>query len=218
MENGINSSTKMNKKTIIMIVVALVILIAVAILAFGAGQKKATDTGTLTSQTPPSTITIREDGTKTEKVAPEVVNNASVQVAGADLVTKDNKVVTAAGVVTVNNAAPMSPEAPKQTQPIAKEQLSAAVIKLDVSEQGFVPTSFTVKAGAPVSVAISATGEWSHVFFFDDASLSAVAVGVSPHETRAITFNAPVKAGTYTFRCDVPGHKQRGEVGSMIVK
>jgi len=67
-------------------------------------------------------------------------------------------------------------------------------------------------------VAVSSTDGYTHVFMFDDPSLSAVAVGVGPKETRAITFNAPAKAGTYSFHCDVPGHTARGEVGAMIVK
>jgi uncharacterized cupredoxin-like copper-binding protein len=53
---------------------------------------------------------------------------------------------------------------------------------------------------------------------FNDPSLSAVAVGVSPRETRAITFNAPSTPGEYPFVCDVPGHAGRGEVGKMIVE
>jgi len=37
-------------------------------------------------------------------------------------------------------------------------------------------------------------------------------------ETRAVTFNAPVEKGEYSFRCNVGGHAGRGEVGKMIVK
>ena len=81
---------------------------------------------------------------------------------------------------------------------------------------GFSPNSFTVSAGAPVTISITSGDQYSHVFAFEDASLSAVAVGVGPGETRAITFNAPKTAGAYKFYSNIPG--QSGEAGVMTVK
>lgn len=156
-----------------------------------------------------STIT-----TETGQTIPE---GSRVEVPGANPI-KDDVVVTSAGEVAQNNAEPMAPEAPQQTEAIDKEQLPESVIKVGVSAAGFSPDSFEVKAGAPVSLAVSSTDEFTHVFLFDDPSLSAVALGLGPQETRAITFNAPSQAGEYFFHCDVPGHAARGEVGKMIVK
>ncbi len=153
-----------------------------------------------------------------EVAIPEALKDATVAVVGANPIAKDGTVVTTAGVAVKNDAVPMSPEAPKQTPPVAKEELPASVIKLDISAAGWNPSEFSVKAGAPVTLAITSTDDYTHVFMFNDSALSAVAVGVSPHETRAITFNAPAAAGEYAFHCDVPGHAARGEVGKMIVK
>lgn len=152
--------------------------------------------------------------TETGQVIPE---GSRVEVPGANPI-KDDVVVTSAGEVVQNDAEPMTPEAPQQTEAIDREQLPESVIKVGVSAAGFSPDSFEVKAGAPVSLAVSSTDDFTHVFLFDDPSLSAVALGLGPQETRAITFNAPSQAGEYFFHCDVPGHAGRGEVGKMIVK
>lgn len=158
------------------------------------------------------------EATEGEVAISEVLKEATVAVVGANPIAKDGTVVTTEGVAVKNDAVPMSPEAPQQTPPVAKEELPASAIKLDISAAGWNPSEFSVKAGAPVTLAITSADDYTHIFMFDDSALSAVAVGVSPHETRAITFNAPSKAGEYAFHCDVPGHAARGEVGKMIVK
>lgn len=153
-----------------------------------------------------------------EITIPEILKEAVVVVEGANPISKEGKVITPEGNEVKNDAVPMSPEAPRQTPPVAKEELPASTIKLDVNAAGWSPAEFTVKAGAPTTLAISSVDDFTHVFMFNDPSLSAVAVGVSPRETRAITFNAPSTPGEYPFVCDVPGHAGRGEVGKMIVE
>lgn len=149
---------------------------------------------------------------------PEALKEATITVVGANPISKDGTVVTTEGVAVKNDAVPMSPEAPKQTPPVAVTDLPSSVIKLSVSAAGWSPAEFSVNAGAPVTVAITSDDDFTHVFMFDNPSLAAVAVGVSPRETRAITFNAPSEKGEYTLHCDVPGHSGRGETGKMIVK
>ena len=216
----------------IFVILGLVLVVAIIVVAAVMSNKKqdggntpadtntngeVTDAGVpadATPYVPEGTAT----GTEGEIAIPEVLKEATVAVAGANPVTKDGTVVTTAGVPVKNDAVPMSPEAPKQTPPVTKDQLPASTVKLEISAAGWKPAEFTVKASSPVTVAISSADDYTHVFMFDDLTLSAVAVGVSPRETRAITFNAPSKAGEYTFHCDVPGHAARGEVGKMIVK
>lgn len=153
------------------------------------------------------------------EVAPtqNIPEGSRVEIVGANPV-KDNVVITPTGQAVKNDAIPMSPEAPQQTAPIAEKELPSSAVKLKVASTGWTPGSFEVKAGSVVTLSVTSADTNTHVFMFDDASLSAVAIGVGPAETRAITFNAPAKAGEYTFRCDVPGHASRGEVGKMIVK
>lgn len=135
---------------------------------------------------------------------------------GASTIKGDGQVVTKEGTPVKLNIEPGSPEAPSQSNPIAKTEVPTEAIKIEVFSGGFKPADFSVSPGEAVSVSITSTDTQSHVFKFDSDKLSAVAVGVGPGETRLISFNAPSK-GEYSFFCDVPGHKKMGEVGKMIV-
>jgi len=97
--------------------------------------------------------------------------------------------------------------------------LPEQAVNIDIASGNFKPSSFTVKAGQPVSFAISSSDALTHVIIFSNSSLGAVAMGIGPRETKAITFNAPLTPGEYEFHCEVPGHRASGgETGKMIVK
>jgi plastocyanin len=149
----------------------------------------------------------------------EDLAEAEEVIEGANKVSKDNKVLTREGKVTKNDVEPMSPDAPQQTGPIADvSTLSADVLKITMTAQGIEPAEFNVSAGSPVSLSVTSGDKYTHIFKFNDSSLSAVAVGVRPNETRAITFGAPSTPGEYSIYCDVPGHTARGETAVMIVQ
>ncbi len=162
-----------------------------------------------------STVVPGEEG---ELIIPEVLQTAVVTVPGANPIIPDGTVMTVSGSPVQNDAAPLSADAPQQTPPIAPEQLSASAINLTVSGGIWTPAEFTVKAGAPITLALTVDDDNHHFFLFNDPSLQAVVVGLSPHETRALTFNAPEQVGEYSFSCNVPGHADRGEKGKMLVR
>jgi len=145
------------------------------------------------------------------------LQTATAVVPGANPVSKKNQVLTSSGDVVKTDVTPDSALAPQQTLAISKSVLPSSVIKIEVSQaKGFVPNSFTVKAGAPVTVSITnLDNNRSATLGFTDPSLSGVILGASPLETRAITFNAPTKAGDYKFIDGIPGHDASGD---MIVK
>lgn len=146
-----------------------------------------------------------------------VTQSGVVAASGTSAVASSGVVVARSGQATENSVAPGTPTAPQESVPVASTAVPKAAIKLTVTVSGgFSPNTFTVSAGAPVSVAITSGDQYSHTFVFSDPSLSAVAVGVAPGETRVITFNAPTKAGTYAFSSNIPG--QSGETGTMTVK
>ena len=137
-------------------------------------------------------------------------DTANNQPAAADVIVKSSEPVTPPGPV----------EAPKQSSPVAPSQIPKEAVTVLVSAAGFSPNTFTVSAGADVAVALEASDAFSHVMLFDDPSLSQVVIGASAQGSgaRIIAFKAPSQPGTYTFRCGIPGHADRGEVGKMIVK
>ena len=111
-----------------------------------------------------------------------------------------------------------NPEKPMESLPLEIGEIPEGAIKIEVTAQGFSPSSFEAKKGEKVVLSVTCQDEWTHIFKFKDESLTTVAVGVGPGETRAITFYAPLEIGEYDFFCDVPGHEARGERGEMIVK
>ena len=213
-----------NKTKKLLVLLGVVVVIAlIIIVAAMQGKKQSGTTGTQTNQ-PGVTAGSEEapvatpDATATAPVVNEILKDATIAAPGASAITKDNKVVTLDGKQTVNSVEQTSPLAPSESGPVKKEDLPASVIKLDISAAGFTPKEFTVKPGAAVSMSITASDSFAHSLVFDDASLSAIGIGVYAHETRVISFNAPTKAGNYTFYCNVGNHRSRGEMGTMIVK
>lgn len=220
------------------IILAVVVVIALVIIAVAVIGKKKTNNTTNNTTNNQNTTNEETNNPATENnptgensasdtpvaasdagLVNPALKDATVVVPGANPITKDNKVVTSEGKATVNNVSPMGPNAPQQTSALAPtEKLAASVIKISVTSAGFNPAQFSTNAGAPTTIAVTSGDKSTHILMFDSADLSAVAVGAGPGETRAITFNAPTKAGEYTFRCDIPGHAGRGEVGKMIVK
>lgn len=222
------STTGTNSKKIWILMGLALVIIIITIVAATSSQTKQTVKTNPVVETPAATTTTSTEAQVANKTQVDAaiqavpsLKDASQDVPGSvNLVTKDNKVVNLQGQAVQTNVAMTAPTAPQQTGPIAdKASLSAKVIKIDMSlEKGISPASFTVAKGAAVSLAVSSIDQWTHIFKFEDASLSAVAIGVSTGETRGMTFNAPTKAGEYKYFCDLPGHAARGEVGKMIVK
>jgi len=205
-----------NKKILVLLAV-VVFLVVIIIIA--ANSNKSTAPTVKRSQPvtgEPVAAPTTPEGDIAVNALPE---GTTVVVPGTSPVTPDDVVVTPEGKAVQYDVAPLSSEAPKQTGPIAEQNLSSDVIKLQVSSQGWEPKEFTVKAGDPVTFAVTnLESNFMHIFKFDEPAMMAVVIGVGPSETRAMTFNAPSKAGEYTFRCDVPGHANRGEIGKMIVR
>ena len=59
------------------------------------------------------------------------------------------------------------------------------------------------------------TGAALHNFSIDSLKID---VDVNPGETVDIVIPAGTAPGTYDFYCNVPGHKEAGMVGTLIVK
>ena len=139
-------------------------------------------------------------------------------VPGTSLVSDDGRVLSANGQAALNSAEWGTTSATKQSDPIDVKSLPKGAAVLNVTAGSFSPTSFKVKAGEAVVLSLTSRDSLTHSFHFADQSLRAVALGIGPGETRAITFNAPKQKGQYQFFCDLPGHKDRGENGIMVVE
>ncbi len=135
---------------------------------------------------------------------------------GASPVNSENKVLNDKLTLARNDAIPNSPEAPKSVV-VAKESLPQQTLNLEIGNSKIAPSSFSVNSGDLISLAVTSADKQVHVFAFYDQAVSAIAIGISEGQTKAINFNAP-PPGEYTFACGVPQHKEKGETGKMIVK
>ncbi|MQG21691.1 MAG: hypothetical protein FI725_06890 [SAR202 cluster bacterium] len=75
----------------------------------------------------------------------------------------------------------------------------------------FNPSSLTAKAGT-IEIALTNTGVVDHSFVIEGKDLNIVATaGQTERGSIALT------AGTYSFVCDIVGHKEAGMVGTLTI-
>lgn len=156
-------------------------------------------------------------GVPGEAVSPGTESAGKVLAPNLSPISEEGNVVTPQGEPVKLDVIPGSPQAPQQSSPLAKQDIPQNAKTLTLTSEGFAPSEFAVRAGEAVILSVTSGDDWTHVFKFESPSLSAVAVGLGPRETRSIAFNAPA-VGEYKFFCDVPGHAGRGEAGKMVVK
>ena len=78
----------------------------------------------------------------------------------------------------------------------------------------YEPAVLTAKVGQAVTVNLQNKGNLDHSFVIDELSVKLETVKAGT--TQSVTFT-PGTAGTYTFYCDVPGHKAAGMTGTFTV-
>ncbi len=105
-------------------------------------------------------------------------------------------------------------------------------INLTLTDFAFTPNTFTVPAGAQISLTAVNNGAGEHSFVimklgddvtghFTDADKANVyweKDHIPAGQTVTDTFTAPSTPGTYQIVCAVPGHFEAGMVAKLIVK
>lgn len=77
----------------------------------------------------------------------------------------------------------------------------------------FEPTEVAIPADTDVTFNLPNDGAAPHNFSIDELGID---VDQAPGSTEQIVINAP--AGTYEYYCNVPGHREAGMVGTLIVE
>jgi plastocyanin len=92
----------------------------------------------------------------------------------------------------------------------------AEELVLDIKDIFFEPTTITVQASdLPVTIAMENTGGAPHNFTIDALNID---VDVDPGKTVEVVIPAGTAPGTYDFYCNVPGHREAGMVGTLVVQ
>jgi len=115
---------------------------------------------------------------------------------------------------TIETSKPLFGNLNQITNPL--EKIPEGAISIKISRTGFEPKEFTVDSKKVVNLALTGM-DGTHSLVFKDKVLEKVKIYVGREETRGISFTAP-KVGDYSFYCDIPGHKEEEEIGTMHVK
>ncbi len=90
----------------------------------------------------------------------------------------------------------------------------------------FEPTTWTVPAGAQVTLTLKNEGAVEHTWVLVASPVTPPAgedtdvlfeAKVDPGETKDFTFTAPTTPGEYQVICDVAGHLEAGMQGKLVV-
>ena len=87
-------------------------------------------------------------------------------------------------------------------------------VTVTTTEFKYDPAVINATAGQTINLTVKNIGSVQHSFVFASANVKVL---VDPGKSVTQTFTAPA-AGTYTFECDIAGHKEAGMVGQLIVK
>ncbi|HEX7588651.1 MAG TPA: cupredoxin domain-containing protein, partial [Anaerolineae bacterium] len=87
-------------------------------------------------------------------------------------------------------------------------------VTVTTTEFKYDPATINATPGQTINLTVKNIGSVQHSFVFATANVKII---VDPGKSVTQTFTAPA-AGTYTFECDIAGHKEAGMVGQLIVK
>jgi uncharacterized cupredoxin-like copper-binding protein len=93
-------------------------------------------------------------------------------------------------------------------------QTAADSVEVSMVDLAFEPSDLTIPADTDVSIVLTNNGAAPHNFYLEDLDVHSDTL--SPGDTATVTVNLP--AGTYTYYCNVPGHRQAGMEGTLVVK
>jgi len=116
-----------------------------------------------------------------------------------------------AGAVTPAGP-PGAPAAPAAASPATTGAAAAQSVEFVAHDIFFEPKEVTIPANTDVTAMIRNDGAAPHNFSIDELGIS---IDLAPGSTEKTVINAP--PGTYQYYCDVPGHKEAGMVGKLIV-
>jgi len=88
-------------------------------------------------------------------------------------------------------------------------------LTIDAGEFFFTPKDVILNAGEKVKLTLKNVGKGNHDWRIEGTDIKTKII--TSGQTDIVEFTAP-SAGTYALYCSVPGHRQMGMVGELIVK
>jgi uncharacterized cupredoxin-like copper-binding protein len=116
------------------------------------------------------------------------------------------------GTPAAQEAAATPAELVAAASPAAAETAAAQTVDIAAYDIYFEPKEVTIPANTDVTFMIANDGVAPHNFSIDELGID---IDLPAGETQETVINAP--AGEYEYYCNVPGHKEAGMVGKLIV-
>lgn len=98
----------------------------------------------------------------------------------------------------------------------AAEKKPNANATFEVGGGAITPKSFMVEYPSDATLTFTSSDGKAHDIVFDSPEVGVDHVAVSESEPKTVIFKTP-KPGQYAFSCSITGHKEKGEVGELIV-
>jgi len=88
-------------------------------------------------------------------------------------------------------------------------------VTVTTTEFKYDPATLNAAPGQTINLTVKNAGTVQHTWVLAAAN---VKLTIDPGKSVTQTFTAPATAGTYQYECDIPGHKEAGMIGQLIVK
>lgn len=102
-----------------------------------------------------------------------------------------------------------------QTQMEEPQMINGTKVEIVATEFRFSPVEIRGVKGGEIEIVFKNNGEMSHDLVFEEAGFKTKLLSPGQTETIKVKFN---EIGFYTFYCSVPGHKEAGMEGVLIVE
>jgi len=109
---------------------------------------------------------------------------------------------------------PAAAEEEAATPDEAATDEATVAIEVSMVDLAFETSEITIAADTDASIVLTNEGAAPHNFCIDDLDIHSETLRAGDNDN--LTVNLP--AGTYTFYCDIPGHRQAGMVGTLTVE
>lgn len=111
-----------------------------------------------------------------------------------------------------------SPGKPKEketqvTQVVTTEEIQK--IAVEGSDFSMNPERIEVTVGKKVAFTFTNTGQAAHNWVLEDMAIQTKVL--APGESETLEFT-PERTGEYSFYCSLPGHREKGMEGVVVVK
>ena len=107
-----------------------------------------------------------------------------------------------------------------------------ATLNVTATDTGYDSSTYTVPAGAKVTLNMTNNGVLEHEFAIlkldqhvtppfgekDEDKILWELDGVQAGTTKSDTFTAPTEPGSYDVICGIPGHIEKGMIATLVVK